>query len=169
MDFNLTPDQQNIRHTIFKHCSRFPDSYWLERDRDGVFPHDFFQSLVDAGWLGIAMPTEYGGTGLGITEAAVMMQAIAESGAGMSGASSVHIPVFSVQPVLLFGTQEQKQRILPAVLGGKDRVCFAVTEPNAGLNTTEITTRAERRSGGYLVNGDKIWISTAQVSNKILL
>ena len=169
MDFNLTPDQQNIRQAILKHCTRFPDSYWLEHDRDGVFPNDFFQSLVDAGWLGVAMPSEYGGTGLGITEAAVMMQAIAESGAGMSGASAVHIPVFSVQPVVLFGTQEQKARILPEVVSGKDRVCFAVTEPNAGLNTTEITTRAERRSGGYMVNGDKIWISTAQVSNKMLL
>ena len=169
MDFNLTPDQQNIRQAILKHCARFPDTYWLERDRDGVFPNDFFQALVDAGWLGVAMPAEYGGSGLGITEAAVMMQAIAESGAGMSGASSVHIPVFSVQPVVLFGTAEQKQRILPNVVSGKDRVCFAVTEPNAGLNTTEITTRAERRSGGYVVNGDKIWISTAQVSNKMLL
>jgi acyl-CoA dehydrogenase len=98
-----------------------------------------------------------------------MMQAIAESGAGMTGASSVHIPVFSVQPVVLFGTPAQKQRILPAVVSGKDRVCFAVTEPNAGLNTTEITTRAERRDGGYLVTGDKIWISTAQVANKMLL
>lgn len=169
MNFDLTPDQQNIRQAILKHCSRFTDTYWLEHDRDGVFPQDFFQSLVDAGWLGIAMPSEHGGTGLGITEAAVMMQAIAESGAGMSGASAVHIPVFSVQPVVLFGTDAQKSRILPNVVSGKDRVCFAVTEPNAGLNTTEITTRAERRSGGYVVNGDKIWISTAQVSNKMLL
>ncbi|MFA5941091.1 MAG: acyl-CoA dehydrogenase family protein [Sinimarinibacterium sp.] len=169
MDFSLTTDQQNIRDTILKHCSRFTDEYWLQHDRDAVFPQDFFQSLVDGGWLGIAMPAEYGGSGLGITEAAVMMQAIAESGAGMSGASSVHIPVFSVQPVVLFGTEEQKQRILPKVVSGKDRVCFAVTEPNAGLNTTEITTRAEKREGGYLVNGDKIWISTAQIANKMLL
>jgi acyl-CoA dehydrogenase len=169
MDFSLTPDQQNIREAILKHCSRFTDEYWLERDREGVFPHDFFQSLVDSGWLGIAMPSEYGGSGLGITEAAVMMQAIAESGAAMSGASAVHIPVFSVQPVVLFGTAAQKQRIMPSVVSGKDRVCFAVTEPNAGLNTTEIKTRADRREGGYLVNGEKIWISTAQVSNKMLL
>lgn len=169
MDFALTPDQQNIRDAILQHCSRFPDEYWLERDRSGVFPHDFFESIVAGGWMGIAMPSEYGGTGLGITEAAVMMQAIAESGAGMTGASSVHIPVFSVQPVVLFGSAEQKARILPAVVSGQDRVCFAVTEPNAGLNTTEITTRAERCDGGYLVNGDKIWISTAQVSNKMLL
>lgn len=169
MDFSLTTDQQNIRDAILKHCARFPDDYWLERDREGVFPHDFFQSLVDSGWLGVAMPAEYGGSGLGITEAAIMMQAIAESGAGMTGASSVHIPVFSVQPVVLFGTPEQKERILPAVVSGKDRVCFAVTEPNAGLNTTEIKTHAERREGGYLVKGEKIWISTAQVANKMLL
>jgi len=169
MDFSLTPDQQNIRDAILKHCARFPDAYWLEHDRSAEFPHEFFSSLVDRGWLGIAMPTEYGGSGLGITEAAIMMQAIAESGAGMSGASAVHIPVFSVQPVVLFGTAAQKERILPAVVTGKDRVCFAVTEPNAGLNTTEITTRADRRDGGYVVHGDKIWISTAQVSNKMLL
>ncbi|HET8934010.1 MAG TPA: acyl-CoA dehydrogenase family protein [Polyangiales bacterium] len=169
MDFSLTPDQQNIREAILKLCGRFPDEYWLKHDQDGVFPQEFFEALRDAGWLGIAMPAEYGGSGLGIAEAAVMMQAIAESGAGMSGASAVHIPVFSVQPVVLFGTEAQKQRILPAVVSGKDRVCFAVTEPNAGLNTTEITTRAEKRPGGYMVNGDKIWISTAQVSNKMLL
>src|ERR1700712_4341261 len=169
MDFSLTADQQNIRDAILKLCTRFPDEYWLKHDRDGVFPQEFFAACQEAGWLGIAMPAEYGGSRLGMTEAAVMMQANAESGAGMSGASSVHIPVFSVQPVVLFGTEQQKQKILPAVVSGKDRVCFAVTEPNAGLNTTEITTRAERRDGGYLVSGDKIWISTAQVSNKMLL
>ena len=169
MNFSLTPDQQNIRDAILKHCTRFADDYWLARDRDGVFPHQFYDSLLEAGWLGIALPTEFGGSGLGITEAALMMQAIAESGAGMTGASSVHIPVFSVQPVVLFGTAEQKQRILTAVVSGKDRVCFAVTEPDAGLNTTQIKTRAERHAGGYRVSGEKIWISTAQVANKMLL
>lgn len=169
MDFSLTPDQENIREAILKHCSRFSDEYWLERDREGVFPHDFYNSLVEAGWLGIAMPTEFGGSGLGITEAAIMMQAIAESGAGMSGASSVHMPVFGLQPVNLFGTEVQKARMLPPVVSGQERVCFAVTEPNAGLNTTELKTRAEKREGGYLVNGEKIWISTAQVATKMLL
>jgi acyl-CoA dehydrogenase len=169
LDFQLTQDQQNVREAILKHCSRFTEEYWLSHDRDGVFPDEFYQSLLEAGWLGIAMPAEFGGSGLGITEAALMMQAIAESGAAMSGASSVHIPVFSVQPVVLFGTEEQKQRILPAVVSGKDRVCFAVTEPDAGLNTTQIKTRAERCNGGYRINGDKIWISTAQVANKMLL
>jgi acyl-CoA dehydrogenase len=169
VNFSLTTDQQNIRIAILKLCSRFTDDYWLQRDRDGVFPHDFVRSLLESGWLGIAMPTEYGGSGLGITEAAVMMQAIAESGACMSGASSVHIPVFSVQPVVLFGTAQQKERILPRVVRGEDQVCFAVTEPNVGLNTTELKTRAARGEGGYLVNGEKIWISTAQVANKMLL
>jgi acyl-CoA dehydrogenase len=169
VDFSLTADQQNIREAILKHCLRFPDEYWLERDRDGVFPHEFYKSLLEAGWLGIAMPSEFGGSGLGISEAAVMMQAIAESGACMSGASSVHIPVFSLQPIVKFGTQRQKERMLPPVMRGEDKVCFAVTEPNAGLNTTELKTRAERHDGGYRVNGEKIWISTAQVTNKMLL
>jgi acyl-CoA dehydrogenase len=169
VDFLLTADQQNIRDAILKHCSRFPDEYWLERDRDAVFPHEFFKSMVDAGWLGIAMPAEFGGSGLGITDAAVMMQAIAESGACMSGASSVHLPVFGLQPVVMFGTEQQKERILAPILRGEDKVCFAVTEPNAGLNTTELKTRADRREGGYQVNGEKIWISTAQVANKMLL
>jgi acyl-CoA dehydrogenase len=169
VDFSLTADQQNIREAILKHCLRFPDEYWLERDRDGVFPHEFYKSLLEAGWLGIAMPSEFGGSGLGISEAAVMMQAIAESGACMSGASSVHIPVFSLQPIVKFGTQRQKERMLPPVMRGEDKVCFAVTEPNAGLNTTELKTRAERQDGGYRVNGEKIWISTAQVTNKMLL
>jgi acyl-CoA dehydrogenase len=169
LDFSLSEDQQNIREAILKHCAQFPDDYWLARDRDGVFPHEFYKSLVEAGWLGIATPAEFGGSGLGITEAAVMMQAIAESGACMSGASSVHIPVFSLQPITLFGSEQQKKRILPPVVRGEDKVCFAVTEANAGLNTTEIKTRAERHENGYRVNGEKIWISTAQVANKMLL
>jgi acyl-CoA dehydrogenase len=169
MDFSLSDDQQNIREAVLRQCSDFPDEFWLERDREGQFPEQFFRSMVDAGWLGIATPTEFGGAGLGITEAAVMMQAIAESGAGMSGASSIHLPVFGLQPVVLAGTHEQKQRMLPPVVCGEDRVCFAVTEPNVGLNTTELKTRAERCDGGYRVNGEKIWISTAQVANKMLL
>lgn len=169
MDFSLTADQQNVRDTILKHCTRFPEEYWLERDRDGVFPSDFHQSMADAGWLGVAMPENVGGSGLGITEAAIMMQAVAESGGGMAAASSIHGPVFSMQPVALFGTPEQQQRMVPPILSGKDRLCFAVTEPNVGLDTTKIKTRAEKRDGGYLVNGEKIWISVAQVANKMML
>jgi acyl-CoA dehydrogenase len=169
VDFSFTQDQQDVRDAILKHCTQYPDDYWLERDREGVFPEDFYRSLADAGWLGIAMPTAYGGAGLGITEATIMMQAIAESGAGMSGASSVHINIFGLQPIILFGTEEQRQRAIPGIVNGTDKACFAVTEPNVGLNTTQLKTRAERREGGYLVNGEKIWISTAQVANKMLL
>ncbi len=169
MDFTFSEDQQNIRDAILKLCSQFPDEYWLERDRDAVFPEDFFRALADAGWLGIAMPEALGGAGLGITEAAIMMQAIAESGGGMSAASGVHMNIFGLQPVILFGTEDQKQRSIPRIVSGADKTCFAVTEPNAGLNTTQLKTRAERKEGGYLVNGEKIWISTAQVANKMLL
>nr|WP_214648169.1 acyl-CoA dehydrogenase family protein [Novosphingobium aerophilum] len=165
----MTSDQANIREAILRHCAQFPDEYWLERDQTGTFPEDFYRSLADAGWLGIAMPERFGGSGLGITEAAIMMQAIAESGAGMSGASAVHINIFGLEPIILFGTEEQQQRSIPGIASGQDKTCFAVTEPNVGLNTTQLKVRAERKEGGYLVNGEKIWISTAQVANKMLL
>lgn len=169
MDFAFTPDQQNIREAILKHCARFTDDYWLEQDHKAEFPEEFYRSLADAGWLGIAMPEAFGGSGLGITEAAIMMQAIAESGAGMSGASAVHINIFGLEPVVRFGTEDQRQRFVPGIVSGADKACFAVTEPNVGLNTTQLKVRAERKEGGYLVNGEKIWISTAQVANKMLL
>lgn len=169
MNFSFTEDQQNIRDAILKHCSQFSPEYWLERDRDGVFPFEFSKSMADAGWLGVAMPETVGGSGLGITEAAIMMQAVAEAGGAMTAASSIHGPVFSMQPVSLFGTEAQKQRMIPPVLRGEDRICFAVTEPNIGLDTTKLKTRAEKREGGYLVNGEKIWISVAQNANKMML
>lgn len=169
MDYSLTEDQQSIRDAVMKLCSQFPDEYWLARDRDETFPHDFHQSMAEAGWLGVAMPESVGGAGLGITEAAIMMQAVAESGGGMTAASSVHGPVFSMQPVALFGSEEQQQRMIPPVLRGEDRICFAVTEPNTGLDTTKLKTRAEKRDGGYLVNGEKIWISVAKVANKMMI
>jgi acyl-CoA dehydrogenase len=169
MDFSLTTDQQNIREAILKHCSGFPDTYWLERDREGVFPGDFYQSLVEGGWLGIAMPAEFGGSGLGITEAAVMMQAIAESGAGFSGASAVHMNIFGLNPVVVFGSEAQKKRWLPPLIRGEDKACFAVTEPNAGLNTAGTQTSATREGDRYVLRGQKIWISTAQIANKMLI
>jgi len=169
MDFTLTDDQQSIRDAILRHCAQFGDEYWLDKDREGTFPEDFYRSLAEAGWLGIAMPESCGGAGLGILEAALMMQAIAESGACMSGASSVHINVFGLEPVVISGTEEQKARMLPPMIRGEDKACFAVTEPNTGLNTTQLKTRAEKKDGGYLVRGEKIWISTAQVATKMLL
>ncbi len=169
MDFSLTEDQQSIREAVLRHCSQFNDDYWLDRDRTADFPLDFHQSMADAGWLGIAMPEALGGSGLGITEAAIMMQAVAEAGGGMTAASSIHGPVFSMQPVALFGTEDQRQRMIPPVLRGEDRICFAVTEPNTGLDTTKLKTRAERCEGGYRMNGEKIWISVAQVANKMMI
>ena len=169
MDFSLSPEQQQIRDEVRKLCLQFDDAYWLDRDRSGEFPHELHTALAAAGWLGIAMPEDYGGAGLGITEAAIMMQTIAESGAAMSGASAVHINIFGLQPVVVFGTDEQKRRMLPPLIAGKDKACFAVTEPNAGLDTTAIKVRAESRGDHYVLSGQKIWISTAQVANKILI
>jgi len=169
MDFGLTEEQQRIREAIGKLCQRFGDDYWLTRDQAGGFPADFHQALARDGWLGIAMPEAFGGAGLGIAEAAVMMQAIAESGAGFSGASAVHMNIFGLNPVVVFGTQQQKERMLPPLIQGKHRACFAVTEPNTGLNTRKIKTRAEKKGDRYFVTGQKVWISTAQVAEKVLL
>lgn len=169
MDFSLTEDQQNIRDAVLKHCSPFTDEYWLERDREGVFPADFHSAMAAAGWLGIAMPESVGGAGLGITEAAIMMQAVAESGGGMAAASSIHGPVFSLEPIIHFGTEEQQQRMIPPVLSGAQKMCFAVTEPNVGLDTTKLKTRAKPCAGGYRINGEKIWITNAHVADKIML
>ena len=169
MDFALTPEQERIREAIAKLCERFGDDYWLAHDKRGEFPADFHQACARDGWLGIAMPEGYGGAGLGISEAAVMMQAIAESGAGFSGCSAVHMNIFGLNPVVVLGTEEQKRRWLPPLIAGKERACFAVTEPNTGLNTRSLKTRAEKRGAQYLVSGQKVWISTAQVAEKVLL
>jgi acyl-CoA dehydrogenase len=169
MDFSLSEEQEAIRDAIAGICSRFDDAYWLKKDKEGGFPHDFYQAIAEGGWLGICTPEEYGGSGLGIVEAAIMMQTIARSGAGMAGATTVHINVFSLHPVSVYGTEEQKQRMLRPIAEGKVKACFGVTEPNTGLNTTQLKTRAEKKNDRYIVNGQKVWISTAQVADKILL
>lgn len=169
MDFAPTPDQERIREAIAKLCERLGDEYWLAHDKSGEFPVELHQACARDGWLGIAMPEAYGGAGLGISEAAVMMQAIAESGAGFSGCSAVHMNIFGLNPVVVFGTEEQKRRWLPPLIAGSERACFAVTEPNTGLNTRNLKTRAEKRGTEYLVSGQKVWISTAQVAEKVLL
>jgi acyl-CoA dehydrogenase len=172
MNFELSAEQQSIREAILQlldPTGPLGDAYWLERDRDGGFPQAFFEAFAAGGWLGIAMPEEYGGSGLGITEAAIAMQAVAESGAGMSGASAVHLNIFGLNPVVVFGTPEQKARWLPPMIRGEVKACFAVTEPNTGLNTLKLQTRAERCAGGYVLSGQKIWTSTAQVATKMLI
>ena len=169
MNFAWTPEQEAIREAILQVCKPFDAAYWLERDRNGGFPLDFHKAIADAGWLGVCMPEAYGGSGLGIQEAAIMVQAISESGAGMSGVSAIHMNIFGLNPVVGFGTEEQKRRILPPLISGKEKACFAVTEPNTGLNTTQLKTFAKKTADGYVVNGRKVWISTAQVTEKMLL
>lgn len=169
MDFSLSEAQREIRDQIARVCADFDDEYWLARDRDGVFPHDFHAAMARGGWLGIAMPEEYGGGGLGILDAAIMMETIAASGACMSGASAIHMNIFGLNPVVVFGSAEQKARFLPPLIAGADKPCFAVTEPDVGLNTTALKTRAERRGDRYVIHGQKMWISTAQVANRMLL
>jgi acyl-CoA dehydrogenase len=169
MNFQFTLEQLQIQDAIEKLCKPFNADYWLQKDQQGDFPFDFHQTLADAGWLGIAMPQQYGGAGLGITEAALMMRTISGTGAGLSGASAVHMNIFGLHPVVVFGSDEQKQRWLPPLITGKDRACFGVTEPNAGLNTLKLSTKAEKQGDHYVVSGQKIWISTAQVATKILL
>jgi len=169
MTFALTPEQIEIRDAVARLCERFGDDYWLKKDTEGGFPHEFHQAMAEGGWLGVAMPEAYGGAGLGITEAAIVMQAVAQSGAGFSGASAVHMNIFGLHPVVVFGTDEQKERFLPPLIAGMEKACFAVTEPDAGLDTTRLKTRAVRDGNFYVITGRKIWTSTAQVTEKMLI
>lgn len=169
MDFSFSTQQRDVRELTERLCRAFEESYWAAKDQSGEFPEEFFRAVADAGLLGIAMPEQYGGSGLGIAEAAVLMQTIAESGACMTGASSVHMNIFGLNPVVVFGTEEQKQRMLPQLIRGEHKACFAVTEPDAGLNTAKIKTKAERRGDYYVISGQKIWISTAKIASKMLI
>jgi len=162
-------DIEAIRQGVRAVMARFDDEYWLARDEDGVFPHAFHKAMAKAGWLGITMPEEYGGAGLGVMEAAVMMHEVASHGGGMTATSSVHINLFGPHPIVVHGTPEQKAAWIPRLVSGEDQVCFGITEPDAGLNTTRIKTFAEKVPGGYIVHGQKVWTSTAQVANKIML
>jgi acyl-CoA dehydrogenase len=162
-------DIEAIRQGVRAVMARFDDEYWLERDEDGVFPHEFHRAMAEAGWLGITMPEEYGGAGLGVTEAAVMMHEVASHGGAMTATSSVHINLFGPHPIVVHGTPDQKAAWIPRLVSGEDQVCFGFTEPDAGLNTTRIKTFAEKVPGGYIVHGQKVWTSTAQVANKIML
>ena len=169
MNFELSEQQESIREAIERICAQFDDQYWFDRDHDGRFPEELYRALADDGWLGMCISEEYGGAGLGVTEAAIMMQAIAQSGGGMSAASAVHINLFGLNPVAVFGNEEQRRRMLPPVARGEAKSCFAVTEPNTGLNTTQLKLRAVKKGDFYVVNGQKVWISTAKVADNILL
>jgi acyl-CoA dehydrogenase len=169
MNFDLSGDQRAIVDEVQKTCRAFDENYWCKHDAEALFPHAFHKAMADAGWLGIAMPEVQGGAGLGITEAALMLQAVSASGAGFSGASAIHMNIFGLNPVVVFGSEAQKQRMLPPLIAGQDKACFAVTEPDAGLDTTQLKTQAVRDGDHYVLNGRKIWISTAQVANKMLI
>jgi acyl-CoA dehydrogenase len=170
MNFSLNDDQRSLVAAIERLCEDFPAEYWREHDDRAEFPHEFHRAVAASGWLGIAMPEAQGGAGLGIVEAALMMRAISASGAGMSGASSVHMNIFGLNPVVVFGSEAQRQRFLPPLIAGREKACFAVTEPDAGLDTTRLKTQALRQAdGGYRLHGRKIWISTAQVADRMLI
>lgn len=169
MNFDLSGEQRVIVDEVQKTCRAFDENYWRKHDAEALFPHAFHKAMADAGWLGIAMPEAQGGAGLGITEAALMLQAVSASGAGFSGASAIHMNIFGLNPVVVFGSEAQKQRMLPPLIAGQDKACFAVTEPDAGLDTTQLKTQAVRDGDHYVLNGRKIWISTAQVANKMLI
>ncbi|MCH7478859.1 MAG: acyl-CoA/acyl-ACP dehydrogenase, partial [SAR324 cluster bacterium] len=169
MEFGWTPEQQAISHAVGRLCSQFGDDYWREKDKNHEFPEEFYQAMAKGGWLGVAMPGEFGGSGLGITEAALILQEVTASGACMAGASAIHMNIFGVNPLVVHGTTEQKAAWLPDIIQGKTKVAFGVTEPDVGLDTTHLKTRATREGDHYRVQGRKVWISTAQVAKKILL
>ena len=169
MNFELTDDQELIRKSVTELASKFDDHYWMEKDQAHEFPYAFYQAIAGGGWLGMTIPEEYGGHGLGITEATLLAEEVARSGGAMNAASAIHLSIFGMQPVVKHGSDELKARTLPQVATGELHVCFGVTEPGAGLDTSRITTFAKRDGDHYVVNGRKVWISKALESQKILL
>lgn len=165
----FSEEQLDVREAIAKICSNFPDEYWAEHDESGVYPHELHAALAKDGWIGIALPEDLGGAGLGISEATMMLQTISQSGAGMGGAQSIHANVYATQPVARFATPEQRRQMLPRLISGEWRACFGVTEPNTGLETLKLTTQAVRDGDHYKISGQKIWISSAQVASKMVL
>lgn len=169
MDFLETEEQRLIRESVRKLCKDFPDTYWEQHDREGVFPDDFFDEMAAAGWIGIAMPEQYGGAGRGIQEAAIVLEEVAASGAAMNGATPVHLSIFGMHPVVKHGSEAMREKYLPPVAQGKLHVAFGVTEPNAGSDTTSIETTAKREGDHYVVRGRKVWTTKAFESERVLL
>jgi len=169
MDLSLSPEQQAIADNVGRICARFGDDYWTECDSEARFPEEFYRAIAEAGFLGICMPVELGGAGLGVVDAAIMMHAVGQGGGGYAAASSIHLNIFGPHAIVVHGTEEQKQRMLTPLIKGEQKACFGVTEPNAGLDTTSIETFAHRTNDGYIVRGRKIWTTTAQEADKILL
>ncbi|GAA3981383.1 acyl-CoA/acyl-ACP dehydrogenase [Thermobifida alba] len=169
MDFSKDTVHEDIRAAVRDLCANFSDDYWMEHDQSQEFPWDFYNAVVKGGWLGLTVPTEYGGGGLGVTEAAIVEQEIAASGAGMNGCSAVHIGIFGFEPIIKHGSEDLKQRFLPRLVTGDLHVSFAVTEPDAGTDTTNLSTFARKVDGGWLVSGKKVWITKAQEAERLIL
>ena len=169
MNFELSEEQLLIRESVVKLCADFPDDYWAKKDTEHEFPWDFYEAMAEAGWLGIAIPEAYGGSGRGITEASLVLEEVAASGAAMNGATSLHLSIFGMHPVVKYGSEEMKQKYLPRVAKGDLHVAFGVTEPDAGTDTTSITTSARLEGDNYLVKGRKVWTTKALQSDKVLL
>ncbi len=169
MSFNLNHTQLSIIDSVQNIMKNFDDDYWLQCDKENKFPHKFYEEIASGGWLGICMPKQFGGTALGVSDASIFMQKVSETGGGMAAASSIHINIFGPHPIVVYGNNKQKEKWLPPLISGKEKTCFGVTEPDAGLDTGKLKTFAKKINDGYLVNGQKIWTSTAQIADKILL
>ena len=169
MYFNLNQTQLSIIDSVQNIMKNFDDDYWLQCDKENKFPHKFYEEIASGGWLGICMPKQFGGTALGISDASIFMQKVSETGGGMAAASSIHINIFGPHPIVVYGNNKQKEKWLPPLISGKEKTCFGVTEPDAGLDTGKLKTFAKKINGGYVINGQKIWTSTAKIADKILL
>ncbi|NCF45186.1 MAG: acyl-CoA dehydrogenase, partial [Proteobacteria bacterium] len=169
MDFSLTAEQDLIRDAVAKVCAGYPDEYWAQKDADHEFPWDFYTAMSEAGWIGVAIPEAYGGSGRGITEASIVLEEVAASGAAMNGATPLHLSMFGMEPVVKYGSEEMKQKYLPSVARGELHVAFGVTEPDAGTDTTSIKTAARRDGDHYIVRGRKVWTTKALQSERVLL
>ncbi|KRB41289.1 acyl-CoA dehydrogenase family protein [Phenylobacterium sp. Root700] len=167
--FWLSDEQQAIVESVTRLCAGFDAEYWRRTDETGEFPEAFVAAMAAGGWLGAAMPISLGGAGLGLTEAALVMQAVAQSGAGFSGASAVHLNIFGPMPIAKFGSEALKQRAIPRLISGEDKICIGITEPDSGLDTTSLTTKAVRTNDGYVISGRKVWTTMAQRATKMLI
>lgn len=169
MHFALTDDQEHLRRTVRELAATFTDDYWAACDEQHDFPWEFYNTFAEGGWLGIAIPEQYGGGGLGILEAALLLEEVAASGAGMNGCSTMHLTIFGLNTVVKHGSENLRREILPRAVDGSLHVCFGVTEPDAGTDTTRVSTFARSHGDGYLVNGRKVWITKAGDSQKMVL
>jgi acyl-CoA dehydrogenase len=167
--FWLNEEQEAIVESVSRLCAQFDADYWRKTDETGDFPEEFVAAMAAGGWLGTAMPAELGGAGLGLTEAALVMQAVTQSGAGFSGASAMHLNIFGPMPIVRYGSEDLRNRAIPRLMSGEDKICIGITEPDSGLDTTSLTTRAVRTNDGYVISGRKVWTTMAQRANKMLI